>query len=555
MTTGELTTALLETSVWSDALVAQSGLPVRDVPVVSVGGGLGSLALAHVLQVAGVSAGDLSIVGNGADPARTYRYLASNSQIPDHERLRSDAGSTMDNIWGFPSYAWREAFAAKNLSEKVAPLWQVMTEPLLTDYYTPRAGQVYRSIERECGRLSWNSMLQPGVVRMVRRRHEGGYFVTLTPIQGASDPDTPTQRLVFRCEHVHLAVGYPGVRFLKDLQEYREKHSDHSRVVNAYEPHDQVYEELKRRPSTVLVRGSGIVASRILQRLLDDREKNGAQTTVIHLFRNYVDRPQGESATFRRPGGNGVAYQGFNFPKASWGGQLKEQFERLDGQGRADLIGKLGGTNTPQRADWMAQLKRGQHNGYYQQQIGTVQSVEPGPNQTITTTIKGTNGAEAVLSANVVIDATGLEADITQNRLLADLLDHGGASRNAYGRLEVTPRFEISGTQSGHGRMYASGSITLGGYYAGVDSFLGLQYAALAIADDLATVGAIPAIGSGRSLAEWWRWVRNRAPVARTTRLGSGPQPVAPSRPIPPPPLQPAPGHTVTTPPPPGGRP
>ena len=37
--------------------------------------------------------------------------------------------------------------------------------------------------------------------------------------------------------------------------------------------------------------------------------------------------------------------------------------------------------------------------------------------------------------------------------------------------------------ESGDGRLYASGSATLGAYYCGVDSFLGLQYAALRIAD------------------------------------------------------------------------
>ena len=508
--TGDLNDELLGTAIWTDEMVQRAGIPIHDSWITSVGGGLGSLALAHVLRVAGLPPNGLTILGNGSDPARTYRYLARNSQIPDGERLRSDAGSTMDSIWGFPSYAWREAMSVEGFGNKVAPLWQVMTEPFLKDYYTPKAGQVYRSVERECARIGWDQMLRVGVVRMVRRRTGGGYFTILTP-QGQSGTG-PTQRLAFRSRFVHLAVGYPGVRFLPDLQAYREAHSDYSRVVNAYEPHDQVYEELRRRPSTVLVRGSGIVASRILQRLIDDRDNNGAQTTIIHLFRNYVDGPQGDSPTFRRPGGNGVAFQGFNFPKAAWGGQLKEQLEKLDGTGRAELIGLMGGTNTPRRQDWMEQLERGKNQGFYLQRIGTVQRVEPGPEQTISTVIRSSDGAEHALTANLVIDATGLESDIAENRLLADLLDNGGAQRSAYGRFDVTPTFEIAGTRSEPGRLYASGSITLGGYYAGVDSFLGLQYAALAIADDLATVGAVGSLSAQRSLSEWWRWVRNRAP-------------------------------------------
>lgn len=498
---------LRATSVWTDEAVAAAGLAVVDAPIVSIGGGLGSFALADTLRIAGLSRASLRVLGNGEHPIRTYRYLANNSQIPEHERLRSDAGSTMDNIWGFPSYAFREAAADKSISA----LWNVLTEPLLTDYYTPRAGQVYDSVTKEAERIGWRDMLEVGVVRSVRRRHGGGYFSLFTPEGQDSSSAGPT-RVAYRSRHVHVAVGYPGVKFLPDLQAYREAHRDFSRVVNAYEPHDHVYTELQRRPSTVVVRGSGIVASRILQRLLDDRERRGAQTTVLHLFRNYVSGPQGDSVTFRRPGKNGWAYQGFNFPKAAWGGQLKEQFEKLDGPARAAMISQIGGTNTPPRADWQEQLERGRQGGWYREVVGQVSDVAPGPNQSIVSTVRSTDGQLHQLQANFIIDATGLEADIGEHRLLADLLEHTGARRSAYGRLDVNPHFELESSRSEPGRLYASGSITLGGHYAGVDSFLGLQYAALTIADDLATVGSAPSLSVGRSISEWWRWFRQQSP-------------------------------------------
>ena len=94
--------------------------------------------------------------------------------------------------------------------------------------------------------------------------------------------------------------------------------------------------------------------------------------------------------------------------------------------------------------------------------------------------------------------------------MLADLLDHGGAARNPLGRLDVERTFEVRGTRSDSGRMYTSGSMALGGYYMGVDSFLGLQFAALAITDDLARQGFCHRIGVGRSLRQWWRWMRHR---------------------------------------------
>ncbi len=512
MTEADLTPDLISARRWTDQDVAAARLPVVDVPFVSVGGGLGSLAMVDVLRIAGIPSNAIRVLTTIDRPEQTYQFLAENSQIPARERLRSDSASTIDNIWGFPSYALREGWSAKGLKNKLSPWSNVVVEPLFADFYTPKAGQVYESVAKEAERIGWHQMTAKGVVRMVRPRHGGGYFTVLTPPRGTKPPpgSPPTKRIVYRSSHVHLAVGYPGVKFLPDLQQYRQTHDDFSRVVNAYEPHDYVYEELLRRPSTVMVRGSGIVASRILVRLLEDREKRGAQTTVLHLFRNYVHSPQGDDPKMRRKGKNGFAYQGFNFPKSAWGGQLKDRLERLEGSERADLIRQMGGTNTPYRRSWEALLENGRNGGYYQQWVGQVASVEPGPNQTITTTIVDPEQRSIQLGANFIIDATGLESDISEHRLLADLLSHAGAARNPFGRLDVEPTFEVRGTRNEPGRLYASGTATLGGYYAGVDSFLGLQYAAIRIADDLASVGFGDRIGMGRSVREWVRWARNK---------------------------------------------
>lgn len=502
---GDITDQLLTTDIWTDELVASAGIPVVDTPLVSVGGGVGSFVLTDTLRITGVPSENIKVLGITDTPWQTYQYLTEVSQIPSGERLRSDSQSMPGNFWGFPSYAVREAFGAKSLTGFLAPLWQVLTEPTLTDYYTPQAGQVFRDMRREADRIGWWGMVQKGLVRVVRRRLGGGYFTILTPPAGM----TATKRVAYRSRFVHLAVGYPGVRFLDDLQQYRAEHGDFSKVVNAYEPHEHVYEELRRHPGTVVVRGSGIVASRILQRLIDDRDRHGARTTIIHLFRSYVDRPQGKSRWMRRAGKDGFAYQGFNFPKGAWGGQLKFRLERLEGPDRAKMIGVMGGTNTPHRKLWQQQLARGKREGFYVQSVGEVEKVVPGADNKVVTHITSHQGVSE-LPADFIIDATGLEADIREHRLLSDLLDHGGAGRNPVGRLDVEPTFEIRGTRSDPGRMYASGTATLGGYYAGVDSFLGLQYAALTICDDLARTGFCRRIGVARSIAQWWKWALDR---------------------------------------------
>ncbi|MBI2168035.1 MAG: hypothetical protein HYU28_00830 [Actinobacteria bacterium] len=502
---GDLTDELIATDVWSDGHLAAASIPVIDVPFVSVGGGIGSFVLVNMLRISGRPTSEIRVLGITDTPWETYEYLTQVSQIPAGERLRSDSQAMPDNMWGFPSFAVREAFGAKSLTGFIAPLWQVLTEPTLTDYYTPQAGQVFTTMRREADRMDWWSMRVKGLVRMVRRRYGGGYFTILTPPAGTS----PTKRVAYRSRFVHVAVGYPGLRFLDDLQKYRQEYRDFSHVVNSYEPHEHVYEDMKRRPGRVLVRGSGIVASRVLQRLTDDRDNHGAQTTIMHLFRHYISGPQGTSRTMRRPGKAGWAYQGFNFPKGAWGGQLKYRLERLEGEDRAKLLSTMGGTHTPARKLWRKQLERGTREGFYQQYIGEVDKVVPGPSNTVVTHIRNDQGLSE-LTADYIIDATGLEADIGEHRLLADLLDHSGAGRNPAGRLDVEPTFEVRGTRSDPGRLYASGSATLGGYYAGVDSFLGLQYVGLTIADDLARTGWCRRIGTGRSIAQWWKWAFNR---------------------------------------------
>ena len=486
---------------WTDLEVSRSGLIVRDVPLVTVGGGIGSFALIDSLRIGGVSVAAVAAVGTDECPWDSITRLARASQLGDDDRLRSDSSSTPGNIWGFPSYALREAWKRRSL----APVVNVLTEPIITDFWTPRLSQVMDEMRREADRINWWAVFDRGRVELIRERDEGGYFILVR----RCDTDT---RVVYRSRWVHVAVGYSAIRMLPDLQSYRERTGDAERVVNAYESHDHVYESLARRPGSVLVRGSGVVASRILERLIDDRDEKGLDTRVHHLFRTYVGGSRGPSIMLRRPGADGWANQAFNWPKSCWGGELKQRLERLDPEGRMELLGVLGGTTTPPRKSWQDQLVRAREGGWYQELIGTVVDVRPSGDGRVSTNIIDHDGAKSELVSDFVIDCTGLEPAIESHPLFADMLAHAGIERNPLGRLDVTESFEVLGARSGDGRIYASGAATLGGPYAAVDSFQGLQYAALRIADDLAEQGFGHRIGVRRSLRQWVRWVRDRPP-------------------------------------------
>jgi hypothetical protein len=516
---GDLTPELIDTPVWTDDMVTRAGIPIVDVPFVTVGGGIGSFQMVDSLRIAGVPKEQIAVLGVNEHPWDTYEYLTRVSQVPRGERLRSDAGSNPDNIWGFPSYAIREAWYGKKgyvttpkgvkkqstIAAKLAPLYNVLTEPILTDYFTPRAGHAFETMEREANRIGYSSMLRRGLVRMVRRRAGAGYFTILTPPPGAS----ATKRIAFRSRFAHIAVGYPGLRFLPDLQEYRTRTEDYAHVVNAYESHEHVYDELNRRPCTVVIRGGGIVASRVLQRIMDDRNLKGAQTQIVHLLRNYQASRHGPSVFKRRKGEYGIGIQGFNWPKGNWGGQYQQALERATPQERAEMLGWQGGTTTPHRKLWLKQIADGEKGGYYRQLIGQVKEVQQTPDGRILTVVQTKEGM-VNLPADYIVDATGLEADITEHRLLKDLFDMTGAQRNPYGKMQVEISFEVTGTRNGDGLLFASGSATLGGPYATVDSFLGLQYQALRIAQELAKYGFGKKLGVGRSISQWFKWMGHK---------------------------------------------
>src|SRR5713101_170452 len=250
---GDLTEELLSSDWWTDAMVQAAGIPIVDVPFVSVGGGIGSFVTVDYLRIANVAPDRMRVLSNIEFPWKTYEYLTRVSQIPRGERIRSDSASRPDNIWGFPSYALAEAVRDKSLK----PLWQVLIEPIWADYYTPKAGQVFAGLERETRRIGFPEMLVRGQVRMVRRRQGAGYFTILTPPPGTE----PTRRVAYRSEFVHVAIGYPGLRFLPELQAFRTEHQDFHHVVSAYEDHEHVYELARTKHIVVMLRGGGIVAA------------------------------------------------------------------------------------------------------------------------------------------------------------------------------------------------------------------------------------------------------------------------------------------------------
>jgi pSer/pThr/pTyr-binding forkhead associated (FHA) protein len=488
-----------------------TGLAVRETDYAAIGAGLGSFCWVDLLRICGVHTAQIVTLGMEPQPYARYQRLCLNSQIPLHERLRSNSDSCPDNIWGWPSYALREAWhdlRKGGVSSALKYLWQVFAEPTFAETYTPRAANVFASLDREAQRIGWEEMFCYGRVRGIRKTNDGRYAI-------AYSRSTSQQRehafLVAR--YVQLATGYPAIQFLPDLQAYREQTKDFKSVVNAYENHDHVYQHLEQQGGTVLIRGRGIVASRIVQRLYEARQNN-PQIAVLHLMRS--PKPQGNKFGFaQRQVENHYEFQPFNWPKACWSGELRTMLEQADPQERQRLLGIWGGTTTADRGDWRRIVEEGLSQGWYQISFGEVERVEPDDRDRPVTYIQEQNlKGQMRLEADFVIDATGLEAKVKTNPLLDDLVTQYNLPLNPLGRLSVANDFELVEMRNGRGRMYAAGAMTLGGPYAAVDSFLGLQYAALCSVADLAKMRApsLERLHPARSLTQWLRWVLGQSP-------------------------------------------
>ena len=505
--------AFLAQSKLSTADMHRAGFDVIESEYLSVGGGLGSFAWVDWLRISGAATKDILVLGADSKPYGRFQHLAENSQIASEDRLRSSSDARPDNIWGWPGYAAVElgmALRRGKMGQAARLAYQMLGQPDLTETYTPPAHAVYAGLDREAARIGWDAMWQHGRVQAIRKTSDGKYLVAVTETR---QPEMEHVHKFVLARHVHLAVGYPAVRFLDDLKQYREQTGDFQRVVNAYEAHEHVYDQLAAKGGTVLLRGRGVVASRILQRVAEIQAKN-PDVRLLHLMR----APNRQGQRYQRANREVHHHweiQTFNWPKASWGGDLQEIMVRASDLERDQLFNDWGGTTTSDRRIWMEAISAGLDLGWYRIVFGHVVSVEASNDQVVTA-IRALEdeGHLAELPSDFVIDATGLVAGIDHNPLLKDLDETYHLPRNSKRRLDVSDDFELARLRNGTGQVFAAGSMLLGGPFAPVDSFLGLQYSAQQSIEALVKHKAtgLNRLTVGRSLRQWMRWVRQQAP-------------------------------------------
>src|SRR5918995_1712714 len=86
---GDLTPDLLQSDYWSDQMVAAAGIPIVDVPFLTVGGGIGSFVTVDYLRIAGVPTSHIKVLSNLDSPGRRT------STSPASRRSRARSGSSL----------------------------------------------------------------------------------------------------------------------------------------------------------------------------------------------------------------------------------------------------------------------------------------------------------------------------------------------------------------------------------------------------------------------------------------------------------------------------
>ncbi|WP_306460526.1 FHA domain-containing protein [Cuspidothrix issatschenkoi] len=490
--------------------IRRSGISVRETEYVACGGGMGSFVWVDMLRIAGVKPENIKVLSVQDKPYKRYESLLKNCQIPRHKRIRSGSDSCPDNIWGWPGYALRDAwrsFFSGQVGAALGFLWQVFAEPVYADTYTPRGRDVFESMDRESDRIGWGKMLEPGSIRSLRQTEDGRYCIAYS-----NGKDENHQFLL--AKYVHLCTGYPAIKLLKDLEQYRQQYPEETgnkrTVVQGYEPHDHIYQQLEKKGGTIVIRGSGIVASQILERLYEARKMQG-NIQVIHL--NREPRKGNQFGQSKRYVENDWEFQPFNWPKGTWGGDMRTMLEAADPLRRRELLHAWGGTTTASREKWREIVRQGIANKWYEIRYAEVSKLERNSQNQVVTHINTTKGPKT-LTADFVIDCTGLISDPLESPFLKDLILHYDLELNPERRFHVENNFEIKKLRNNRSRIYAAGIITLGGPYAPVDTFLGLQYAAHRSMEALAAAKApgVRYIQGIYSLWQWLKWALNQKP-------------------------------------------
>ena len=301
----------------------------QDHTIGIVGDGFGALLLYTTAVYLGFRPEDIGVFGKNLVPTSTYQQFAWNL---GQTVLRSESESHfLPADW--PTFAQMEAWARKDLE----PLFRSAGRK-----FNPGVPEIMTEAAIVADRLGWSD-------RIVGGAHVG--FIVREPGPplhfSLHDEDA---RPLGRAKHVMIAVGHGPLAFPGAYGVARENPATADRVVQAYEAKQY------HRGGRYIVVGSGIAAVNEWANCIEA----GAQ--CIALRRN----PHPDE-------------QDLNVPRCLFDGSGIDAFQGLTFDQRVEFLGNALRGTSPARRGWAELVEHGRQTGLFEEVIGAVTDIQPGP--------------------------------------------------------------------------------------------------------------------------------------------------------------------------------
>jgi hypothetical protein len=298
----------------------------------------------------------IGIFGERTNPVATYQQFAWNL---GQTVLRSESESHfLPADW--PTFAELDAFARVDPS----PLFRSAGRK-----FNPGVPEILSEASIVAKRLGY-----PG--RVLGGRKVGWVIREPGPPPHFSLYDEEAN-LLGRAKHVMIALGHGPLSFPGPYGKAREDPAIADRVVQAYEPKQY------QRGGRYIVVGTGIASVNEWANALDA----GAQ--CIALRRN----PHPDE-------------QDLNVPRCLFDGSGIDAFQGLSFDQRVDFLGRALRGTAPERRTWAQKISEGQAEGRFEEAIGSVTDIQPGP-AGLRVHVKLHDGVELDLDVTGIVCGTG----------------------------------------------------------------------------------------------------------------------------------------------------
>jgi hypothetical protein len=294
-----------------------------------VGDGFSALHVYATAVYLGFRPQQIGVFGEQTNPVHTYQQYAWNL---GQTILRSESESHfMPADW--PTFSQLDAYARRD----PRPLFRSAERK-----FNPGVPEILAQAEVVATMLGYKERVLGGrrVGWVVREPGPPPHFALY-------DEDAA---LIGRCKHTMIAIGHGPLAFPGVYGKARHDPATADRVLQAYEPKQY------RPGARYVVIGSGIASTNEWVNAVE------AGASCIALRRN----PHPDE-------------QDLNVPRCLFDGSGIDAFEGLSFEARLDFLEVVLRGTTPVRSTWVQELKRAGKEGRFEEIIGEITEIEPGP--------------------------------------------------------------------------------------------------------------------------------------------------------------------------------